>query len=128
MPARKSNTETGRLGEHAAHYYLEQHGYEVIEHNWRCIEGEIDIVARSGADWVFVEVKARRGEQFGLPEDAITAAKRKKLLRCGLMYMAEHLADEANWRIDVVAIQLSRNDLVEDIRLYKNAVRANGTL
>jgi len=125
---RRSSTDTGRIGETLAHRYLEARGYVIIEHNWRCPAGEIDIVARDGADWVFVEVKARRSDRFGTPEDAITPAKQKRLLQCGLLYMAAHALEDANWRIDVVAIMLSRANEAEQIRIYANAVRASGTL
>jgi len=125
---RRSSTDTGRIGETLAHRYLEASGFVIIEHNWRCPAGEIDIVARDGTDWVFVEVKARRSDRFGTPEDAITPAKQKRLLQCGLLYMAAHALEDANWRIDVVAIMLSRANEAEQIRIYANAVRASGTL
>lgn len=126
VPSRKSNVETGQVGELLAQRYLESQGYEIIEHNWRCQEGEIDLVARQGPDWVFVEVKARRGDRFGTPEEAVTPAKQQRLLRCGLMYLAEHNLGDESWRIDVVAIDLSTSNQPSQIRLYRNAVDAAG--
>jgi putative endonuclease len=125
MAGRKSNTETGRRGELLARQFLEQNRYTIVEQNWRCSEGEIDLVARQGNDWVFVEVKARRGDAFGIPEDSITLTKARKLINCGLMYIAEHGLDDASWRIDVVAIDLGGSDAAKRIRLHKNAVIAD---
>lgn len=116
------------MGEALASKHLEQHGYRVIEQNWRCQEGEIDLVAREGEDWVFVEVKARSGAHFGSPEEAVTPSKQRKLLRCGLMYLAEHDLGDVSWRIDVVAIDLARSDRQAQIRVYKHAVDASGPI
>jgi putative endonuclease len=121
----RSATETGRIGENLASRALKARGYEIIERNWRCDEGEIDIVARHREQWVFVEVKARRSQRYGLPEDAITAAKRKRLLRCGLIYVATHQLEDVTWRIDVVAIMLTSADEPKHIQIYENAVHAD---
>jgi putative endonuclease len=128
MARRNSNTAIGRIGETLAGTELEARGYIVVERNWRCEAGEIDIVARDGVDWVFVEVKARHSQRYGIPEDSITASKRKRLLRCGLLYMASHSLEDANWRIDVVAIMLSANDTIGQIKVHCNAVRASGPI
>ncbi|MFC1917736.1 YraN family protein [Chloroflexota bacterium] len=71
--------DTGLLGERLAREFLEKQGYRVIESNYRCADGEIDIVARHGDDLVFVEVRSKRGRGFGTPEESITPAKMKKL-------------------------------------------------
>ncbi len=128
MSSRKSNTQTGREGEQLAHAYLQVRGYEIIEHNWRCPAGEIDLVARDGVSWVFVEVKTRRSNKFGMPEEAITRAKQRRLLDCGLTYMAEHALDDAAWRIDVVSIMLGRGSEPAQIQVYRNAVSADGSI
>ena len=70
----------GQWGEKVAAHHLEAKGYEIVARNWRCREGEIDLVARAGAEYVFVEVKTRRGRSQGLPEEALTPRKSKKLL------------------------------------------------
>ncbi|MGZ6792765.1 MAG: YraN family protein, partial [Mycobacteriales bacterium] len=62
----------GRWGEEHAVRHLEAAGYEVLSRNWRCREGELDIVARSGGALVFVEVKARTGTAYGEPAEAVT--------------------------------------------------------
>src|SRR5690606_25621321 len=86
--------------------HLAAEGLTIIERNWRCRDGEIDLVARDGETFVFVEVKTRRGRDFGAPEEALTPRKAQKLLALGQIYMAEHDLDDTNWRIDLVAVEL----------------------
>jgi putative endonuclease len=127
MVHRKSAAETGRIGENLACQELEARGYEVVECNWRCNEGEIDIVARHKGQWVFVEVKTRRSHNFGLPEDSVTRAKRRRLLNCGLTYLAVHELEDVPWRVDVVAIMLTNRDAEYNIQIHENAVYADGS-
>ncbi len=96
----------GRWGEQMAAQHLETQGYEVIEHNWRCRRGEIDLVARAADVLVFVEVKTRRGRDYGTPEEAITRTKAKRLLQLGQQYLLEHDLEEIEWRVDLVAVEL----------------------
>jgi putative endonuclease len=69
----------GRTGENLAAEALTKTGYHILERNFRCRHGEIDLVAENGHDLIFVEVKARRGTSYGRPEDALTFYKRRKL-------------------------------------------------
>lgn len=96
----------GRWGENLAAAHLEALGHVIVERNWRCREGEIDLVTRDGETLVFVEVKTRRGRAFGAPEEALTPRKADKLLQLGRQYVYEHVLDETNWRIDLVAVEL----------------------
>ena len=96
----------GQWGENLAAIHLESQGLTIIERNWRCRGGEIDLVARDGETIVFVEVKTRRGRDFGAPEEALTPRKAQKLLNLGQIYVAEHDQDDTNWRIDLVAVEL----------------------
>ena len=66
----------GQRGEQLAAERLAAMGYEIVERNYRCKAGEIDLVARQGGGWVFVEVRTRRGDRFGTPEESVTARKR----------------------------------------------------
>ncbi len=97
----------GRRGEALAEAYLHQHGYEVLERNYRCPAGEIDLVARQGEGLVFVEVKTRRSRRFGLPEEALTPRKRAHLLAAAQTYLQQQDLSAAAWRVDVIAIELS---------------------
>ena len=113
--------ELGRLGEDAACSALIGRGYEIVERNWRRARGEIDVVARDGTTWVFVEVKARR--QRG-PERALDTMRPTKLLRLselGQQYLKEQGLEAVSWRIDWVGVevdarrQVCRLDLVTGI-------------
>jgi len=78
--------------------------------------------AEDGQELVFVEVKARRGVAFGLPEDALTIRKRRKLIEVASFYLDLHTSSDRSWRIDVVAVQFSSSGKLEEIRIYKHAV------
>lgn len=103
---------TGALGEALACEALRRRGYEIVARGWRCPEGEVDIVARDGTCWVFVEVKTRRGQAAGLPEEALTRRKLRKLADLAPLYLAERGLGDVDWRIDLVAIELDGCDRV----------------
>lgn len=112
----------GQRGEQLAAGELTRRGYAIKERNWRCREGEVDIIARHG-DWlVFVEVRTRRGRELGTPEGSLTPAKRARLIRVAESYLAECEAGDVDWRIDVVAIELTRAGRLMRIDVYENAV------
>ena len=112
----------GRQGEDIAAAYLGKQGYLILARNWRCPAGELDIVAREGGALVFVEVRTRRGDRFGTPEESITPTKQAKLVEVAQTYLQEHgLADE-NWRIDVVAVEMDGRGGVKRLNLIRNAV------
>lgn len=110
------------MGERLAAQELTRLGYRVLERNFRCSYGEIDLIAEEGDDVVFVEVKTRRGNAYGLPEEAVTARKQQKLVQVATCYLDQHEWMERSWRIDVVAVQLSVHGKLEEIRLYRHAV------
>ncbi len=112
----------GRTGERLAAGALVKRGYRVLEHNFRCSYGEIDIVAEEGADLVFVEVKTRRGQSYGRPEEAVTWRKARKLAEVASSYLDQHACSDRSWRIDVVAVQLSSDGKMQEIRIYPHAV------
>jgi putative endonuclease len=112
----------GRMGERLAAGALTKRGYRVLEQNFRCRSGEIDIVAEDGADLVFVEVKTRRGQSYGLPEEAVTWRKARKLAEVASCYLDQHACPERSWRIDVVAVQLSSDGKMQEIRIYQHAI------
>lgn len=112
----------GRTGERLAAEALMSKGYHILERNFRCRQGEIDLVAEDEQDLVFVEVKARRGVSFGLPEDALTIYKRRKLVEVASYYLDLHTCSDRSWRIDVVAVQFSSGGKLEEIRIYEYAV------
>lgn len=112
----------GRWGEGVAATHLEAHGYTILARNWRCAAGEIDLVARDGETLVFVEVKTRRGREYGAPEEALTPRKAAKLLQLGEQYCYEHDLNDVNWRIDLVAVELDARGLLLRCEHIQNAV------
>lgn len=100
--------KTGAYGEQLAERYLIEQGYEIVAKNWRCPEGELDLVARQGQDLVFVEVRTRRGTRLGTPEESITPAKQAKLIELAYAFLADYEQPDCSWRIDVIAIVLNK--------------------
>ena len=114
----------GRTGERLAAEELTRQGYCILERNFRCSYGEIDLIAEEGDELVFVEVKTRRGTAYGLPEEAVTVRKQQKLVQVATCYLDLHQSMERAWRIDVVAVQMSIHGKLEEIRVYQHAVTA----
>ena len=114
--------QLGKWGEDVARRHLEEQGYSILETNYRCPYGEVDIVAREGDAVVFVEVKTRRDRTFGQPEESVTAAKQGKLIEVAQAYLQENPGLPEDWRIDVVAILASDPHSPPHIDLIKNAV------
>ena len=94
----------GRRGEAIAAHYLQKTGLEVIERNWRCGQGEIDLIARDGDELVFVEVKTRSSVAFGHPLEAITVQKLARLRRLAAAWCEAHPGNHDNIRIDAVGV------------------------
>ena len=99
--------DLGAFGERLAAAHLEAKGYRIRARNFRCREGEIDIVAEQGDCLVFVEVRTRRGDALGTPAESVTETKQRRLLTVARAYLQEHADAPPNQRIDVVAVQLS---------------------
>ncbi len=118
----KGRRELGAYGEAAAARFLEGRGYLVRETNYRCPEGEIDIVARKDDCLVFVEVRTRRSLGFGTPEESVTAAKKEKLTNTALYYVATHSDLPAQWRVDVVAVEVGSGGEVSRLEHIEDAL------
>jgi putative endonuclease len=96
----------GRFGEDLAATYLSDTGLTIVERNWRCSDGELDIVARDGEMVIFVEVKTRSSVAFGDPAEAVNRVKAVRLRKLALRWLAEH-RDIPYWsqlRFDVVSV------------------------
>jgi len=100
-----NKAEIGRRGEDAAAAYLQNAGYTIVERNWRCKGGEIDIVAIDGETLVLAEVKTRRSSSKGSPEDAVSPTKQKRISRCAAAYMQSAGIEPCCVRFDVIAIR-----------------------
>ena len=102
----------GAYGERLAARYLTESGMQILDRNWRCDQGEIDIVAMDGTCLVIIEVKTRRSLAFGSPVEAVTAAKAARLRRLARCWLTDHrsLVDTvADVRIDVVGVLRPRS-------------------
>ena len=97
---------TGKHGEDIAVAYLIKRGYHIIERNYTCLFGEIDIVAKDKNTLVFVEVKSRKSEDFGDPQLAVGLGKQKKMSRISLKYLEEKNLYPCDARFDVVAVKM----------------------
>ena len=99
----------GRWGEDLAVRHLHAQGLEVVDRNWRCRDGELDIVARDGRCLVFVEVKARSGTGYGEPAEAVSPRKARRIHALAAKWLAEH-RPEGRWdvRFDVVSVLRTR--------------------
>lgn len=97
----------GAEGERRACRALEEAGYTIVARNVHAGHDEIDVIAREGGMWVFVEVKARRGDRLGAPEESVTPAKQARLLRAARAWMEENAIEDADWRMDVVAVRFT---------------------
>lgn len=98
--------DLGRAGEGRAVAFLTGDGYRILARNWRCAQGELDIVAEHGRTLVVVEVKTRRSEDFGHPFEAIDARKAARLWRLAMAWIAAHpdAARGRHLRIDAIAL------------------------
>ena len=114
--------ETGALGEKIARDFLGKNGYDILETNFRCSEGEIDIIAKQADTLVFIEVRTKKSRLFGSPEESITRVKKERLKTLAERYGQEHANLPSTWRIDVVAIQMDNSGRVSRIELIENAV------
>ena len=94
----------GAWGEAVAERYLIKKGYRITERNFRCKAGEIDIIAYDGTRLVFVEVKTRRNQKYGLPCEAVNASKIRHLIKTAAYYMMIHSMESRDARIDIIEI------------------------
>ncbi len=114
------NKSLGEVGEAIAVTFLKGIKYSIIEQNFRCKCGEIDIIARDGKTLVFVEVKTRSNAAFGVPQLAVTPFKQRQISKTALTWLAQKKLQDASARFDVIAI-LQRNQTVPEIEHIKNA-------
>ncbi len=100
--------KVGLAGEKAACIFLENLGYEILDTNYQCLFGEIDIIARDQGTIVIVEVRARTSQVFGGPEESITDRKAQRLRRLALDYLKTVSGRDISCRIDLIAVNLSK--------------------
>jgi putative endonuclease len=111
----------GMESETAAVKYLKKKGYKIIERNFKTKYGEIDIIAKDGETIVFIEVKARKNQNFGSPKESITYTKIKKISKSALFYLKSSKQMNKKARFDVAIIKSFDDSQKPDIELIKNA-------
>lgn len=112
----------GYKGEDIAAHYLESKGYEILENNFQIRGGEIDLVAKRAGVFVFVEVKTRTQNAFGLGEESVTSLKRRRIHRAIERYCDKKLAGRIpDYRIDLIEIRLGKQDnAVESVNHFED--------
>lgn len=115
------NKPIGDYGEHLAESYLMKLGYKILDKNYRCKLGEIDLIGKDGDYITFIEVKTRRTTCFGMPCEAVNLHKQNKIFRTAEIYILKNKLNKYNFRFDVVEIILNNNKTNYSIQLIKNA-------
>jgi len=116
-----NNKILGNIGEDMAENYLNSISYKVLTRNFSCRIGEIDIIAIDKNTLTFIEVKARRSVRFGQPVEAITLKKKDKLRKTAQYFLAKNTKYKSfSWRIDLIALKLSKERRLEKIFHIKN--------
>lgn len=115
-----SHIELGKRGERAAAAFLERHGYDILDRNWTCPAGEVDIVARDDYSLHFVEVKTRRGTGRGFPEEAVDDEKRARYERIAEFYLSYYGQTEISVHFDIISIVVTGPDRAF-LRMHNNA-------
>ena len=110
----------GDRGERAACVFLKEQGYEILEKNYKCKIGEIDVIAQRKGRLVFIEVKTRTSGQFGAPQEAVDLKKQEKIFKLAQWYFKEKKLQEIPVAFDVVAVFWKENQTPQ-IRLIANA-------
>ena len=112
--------EIGRMGEQEAAKYLKQKGYYIIQSNFRCKLGEIDLIAKHKDTLVFIEVKTRKNNLYGTPGQAVNKTKQKKIIKTALYYLKLNDLYHENIRFDIVEVW-QHNHRVKNIHIIPNA-------
>jgi putative endonuclease len=116
-----SKRELGMYGEQLACEFLIEKGYRILERNWRCRLGEIDIIAQTGKYTVFVEVKTRTSSRYGLAVEAVDRHKQSKLRRLAQSYIAMRSLKNPHIRFDVICVKHGHTPRSVDIQHFEYA-------
>ena len=114
--------ETGNRGEKLAQDYLKKHRHHLVETNYNCPHGEIDIISIHKGTLVFTEVRSKTGTGFGSPEESVTHAKKDKIRSSALYYLQTHDNLPRAWRIDFIGIEMDRDGNVSRLDCIENAI------
>jgi putative endonuclease len=120
---RREKKDLGKKGEEVALRFLKKKGYRIIETNYVCKLGEMDLIAKEKETLVFVEVKTRTSTMFGPPQLAVTQFKQRQLSKVALNFLKEKKLEDVKARFDVVAILIGQKGA--EIELIRNAFDLN---
>lgn len=121
MSASERRAARGKQAEEYVTRLVVERGWQVVARNYRTRYGEIDTVALDGDVLVFVEVRARTGDAFGLADDTVTRAKLRRLTSTALTFIRDHPQyEDSYWRIDLFALALDGRGIVVSCRQYEN--------
>lgn len=112
--------ETGKIGEELSIKYLQQNGYTIIQRNFECRQGEIDVIAKDKEEIVFIEVKTRASAKYGLPKEAVNQIKKKHIYKSAEFYIFLNKLEGKPVRIDVIEVYKRQNKF--KIKHIKNAI------
>jgi putative endonuclease len=116
MPANNGKLLLGKEGERLAERYLQKKGYKLVERNYRCTAGELDLIVLDRRVVVFVEVKTRTGHGFGTPLEAVEFRKQRKMIQAAQFFLAAKGLQQRDARFDVVGVSwMGREPIVEHI-------------
>jgi putative endonuclease len=116
MPANNGKLLLGKEGERLAERYLQKKGYKLVERNYRCTVGELDLIVLDRRVVVFVEVKTRTGHGFGTPLEAVEFRKQRKMIQAAQFFLAVKGLQQRDARFDVVGVSwMGREPIVEHI-------------
>ena len=116
IPANNGKLLLGKEGERLAERFLEKKGYKLLERNYRCTAGELDLIVLDRRVIVFVEVKTRTGQGFGTPFEAVEFRKQRKIIQAAQFFLAEKGLQQRDARFDVVGVSwVGREPVVEHI-------------
>lgn len=122
----KYNKLLGAFGEDMACSYLESKGYKMIERNFSCRAGEVDIIGIDGDTIAFIEVKSRTSVDYGNPSEAVSRSKQSKIVKTALFYMTIHNLFDYMCRFDVIEVLTDGTKEKTNINLIKNAFEYSG--
>ena len=100
----------GKNGEDLAEAYLKLINYKILEKNFRCFRGEIDLIALTGEQIIFIEIKARHGKKYGLAAEAVTEKKLKHIYKTAEYYLITNKMEKNDVRIDVIEIYIGKDE------------------
>lgn len=122
-----NNKDLARFGENLAVQEVEKLGYEIIQKNYSCPIGEIDIVAKHNNMLVFIEVKTRKSQFYGMPQEAVNRRKQEKICRVASWFIKEYHFKDVSIRFDVVSVLLKKSSFAE-VQIISGAFSGNGAL